>query len=121
MAESATHRRVKSKAAGAGGRTEVRISRGRRLDAVTSSKAVEVETSGRTSRLEQAARRLKASSRRTHVLVVPQRDMRTACKAMRSVGTCGTVRNLSGTRRSSVRVNSTSGKSAGDRKTSKRR
>ena len=57
MAEGTTHRRIKAKAAGKSGRTEVRISGNTRLDAFTRSKAVEVETSGQPERLEKAARR----------------------------------------------------------------
>lgn len=121
MAESTTHKQAKSKAAGKSGRTEVRISRNRRVDAVTRSKAVEVETSGRRERLEQAARRLKSSGRRSHILVVPQRDMKVARTAMRSAGTRGTVRNLSGTKVSRVGSAGRSKKSAGVSKTAKRR
>lgn len=102
MPESTTHKRAKSKATGKSGRTEVHISRNRRLDAATNTKAIEVETSGRSARLEQAARRLKASGKRAHILVVPQKHMQMARDAMRSADTVGTVRNLSGTKKSRV-------------------
>jgi hypothetical protein len=119
MAESTTHKRAKSKAAGKSGRTEVPISRGRRLDAVTGSKAIEIETSGQPARLERAAQRLKASRKTSHVLVVPQRDMRKAAVAMRSVRTSGTVRNLSGTHSNTVsfRVNARTAKKSNPRRT----
>ena len=102
MAEGTTHKRTKAKAAGKSGKTEVPISGNRRLDAVTGDTAVEVETSGQATRLEKAALRLKAIHRKSHILVVPQKDMKKAAMAMRSTGTKGTVRNLSGTRYSTV-------------------
>lgn len=102
MAEGTTHLRVKAKAAGKSGRTEIRISGNRRLDAVTRSKAVEVEISGQPKRLEMAARRLKASGKENLLLVVPQKDMNKARLAIKAVRTRGTVRNLSGTKYSSV-------------------
>ena len=80
MPESETHRRAKKEAA----------------------RAIEVETSGRDGRLRQAARRLQASGKRQHVLVVPQRDFPKARQAMRRAGVSGTVRNLTGTRSSHV-------------------
>lgn len=109
MAEKRTHREIKTKAAGTKGRTEVRISGGRRLDAATRSRAVEVETTGRADRLGKAARRLGASGKREHVLVVPQRDMPKARQAMRKASVGGTVRNVSGTKRSSVRASRSKG------------
>jgi len=104
MAEKRTHKETKTKAAGIKGKTEVRISRGRRLDAATRSRATEVETSGRPDRLTKAAQRLRASDKRQHVLAVPQRDVPKARQAMKKVGVSGTVRNISGTQRRSVTV-----------------
>lgn len=106
MAEGTTHRRVKARAAGKSGRTEVRISRKRRVDAVIGNKAVEVETSGQPKRLEMAAKRLKSSGKKQRLLVVPQTHMNKARAAFRSARTSGTVRNLSGTKRSTVKVSS---------------
>lgn len=103
MSESESHKRAKRRAAGPTGETEVPLSRGRRLDAATPRKATEVERSGKLERLEAAAQRLKDSRRGQKVLVVPQADMPKAVEAMRSVGTSGTVKNLSGTTRRSVR------------------
>jgi len=96
------HKDAAAKAAGSSGKTEVAIRGGRRLDAATGGRAIEVEISGSTVRLRQAAQRLKASDRKQHVLVVPQRDMPKAREAMRKAGTTGTVRNLSGTKKSQV-------------------
>lgn len=104
MGEKRTHKETKTKAAGIKGRTEVPISRGRRLDAATRRRAIEVETSGRSDRLSKAAQRLRASDKRQHVLVVPQRHMREARQAMKKAGVSGTVRNISGTRRRSVTI-----------------
>lgn len=104
MAEGTTHRRTKVKAAGKSGRTEVRISRNRRIDAVIGNKAVEVETSGTAARLEKAAKRLKDSGKKQRILVVPQTHMKKASAAFRSARTSGTVRNLSGTKYTRVGV-----------------
>jgi len=102
MAEKQTHKEAKAKAAGPSGKTEVPIKGGRRLDAATGGLAIEVETSGSPQRLRLAAQRLKASGRKQHVLVVPQRDMPKARETMKNVGVSGTVRNLSGTKKASV-------------------
>ena len=102
MSETPSHKRAKGAAAGRSGKTEVPISRGRRLDATTQKKATEVERSSSQSGLEKAARRLKASGKPQKVLQVPQKDMSKAAKAMQKVGTKGTVKNMSGSKRRSV-------------------
>jgi len=43
MSESVSHKRAKQKAAGKSGKTEVPISKNRKLDATTKVKATEVE------------------------------------------------------------------------------
>jgi len=102
MSETTSHKRAKGAAAGRQGKTEVPLSRGRRLDAATQKKATEVERSGSQSSLEKAARRLKSSGKPQKVLQVPQKDMPKAAKAMQKVGTKGTVKNMSGSNRRSV-------------------
>ena len=101
MAEKSTHKRVKSEIAGKSGRKEVPIKGGRRLDVMTKHKAVEIERGG-PSRLEKAAHRLKDSRKSQKVLVAPSKSMSKAREAMRKVGVSGTVRNISGTKRSYV-------------------
>lgn len=103
MAESQSHKRAKSKAAGKGGNTETRLSGNRRLDAQTKNKATEVERSGSKERLERAAQRLKDSRLPQRVLQVPQEDMDKAVAAMKARRVRGTVKNMSGTKRKSVR------------------
>ena len=103
MSVSNSHRRAQIKAAGPNGRIEAPISGNRRLDAQTKNRATEVERSGRASRLESAAKRLSASRSPQKVLQVPQHDMPKAAKAMRRQGVGGTVKNMSGTKRQSVR------------------
>ena len=58
MSETRAHRRAKTRAAGLGGRTEVPLPRGQRLDALTKGKgrATEVERSGSATGLRAAAR-----------------------------------------------------------------
>lgn len=102
MPESKSHKQAKSKAAGRTGRTEVAIRGKRRLDAATPMRATEIERSGRERQLVRAAQRLRDSNKPQKVLVVPQKHMAAAGKAMRRVGVAGTVKNLSGTRASYV-------------------
>ena len=103
MPESQAHKRAKSKAAGKSGKTEIRLKGDRRLDAQTKRKATEVERSGEKARLEDAAQRLKDSRKPQKVLQVPQKDMLKAVDAMKEKGVTGTVKNMGGTQRKSVR------------------
>lgn len=105
MAESRSHRRAKKKAAGRRGRTEVALGGNQRLDALSRSghRATEVERSGTDAGLTAAARRLKKSGARQKVLQVPNKDMDAAVAAMRKAGIGGTVKNMAGTKRRSVR------------------
>jgi len=86
MAESDSHKRAKSKAAGQAGKTEVPLRGNRKLDAVTSRKTIEIERSGDMDRLEKTAKRLKDSGRPQKVLQVPQKDTARAAKAMQNAG-----------------------------------
>jgi hypothetical protein len=102
MAETSSHKRAKSRAAGKTGQTEKPIKGGRRLDACTKKRATEVERSGSQAGLEKAARRLRSSRKPQKVLQVPNKDMDKAAVAMRKVGVGGTVKNMGGTKRRSV-------------------
>jgi hypothetical protein len=103
MTESASHQRAKNQAAGKNGQTEVPLSAGRRLDALTTTgRATEVERSHSAQGLEAAARRLRDAKASQHVLQVPQQDMDAATAAMRKVGVHGTVKNMAGTKRRPV-------------------
>ena len=101
MTEKSTHERAKAKIAGKTGRQEVPIKGGRRLDVATRHKAVEVERGG-PAQLEKAVQRLRDSRKSQKVLVVRSNMMSKARKAMQKVGMSGTVRNISGTKRSYV-------------------
>jgi len=103
MSETPSHKRAKDRAAGRSGRTEKPLPGGRRLDAATRGRATEVERSGSGKLLEAAAQRLRDSRRKQKVLQVPQKDMDSAASAMRRKGVRGTVKNMSGTKRRSVR------------------
>ena len=103
MAESQSHKRAKSKAAGKSGKMETLLKGNRRLDARTKIKATEIERSGSKVRLEKAAQRLRDSGKRQKVLQVPQKDMPKAVEAMKAKGVKGTVKNMVGTKRKSVR------------------
>ncbi|MBA7586897.1 hypothetical protein ES708_28904 [subsurface metagenome] len=102
MAESNSHKKLKRKAAGKSGETEKKLSNGTIIDAVTKKKATEIERSGTKKGLEKAAQRLKNSRKSQKVLQVPQKDMKKGKDAMKKVGTSGTVKNMSGTKRISV-------------------
>lgn len=102
MSESEAHKRAKRRAAGKSGRTECPVPSGR-LDACTPGRAYEVERSGNHDRLRHSAKKLQESGRRQRVLVVPNHHLSKAAKAMKAEGVSGTVRNISGTRRLSVR------------------
>lgn len=105
MAESESHCRAKSAAAGPNGQTEVPLPGGRRLDALSADgkKATEIERSGDPALLQKAARRLAASEAPQRVLKVPQPDMPAAAEAMRAAGVSGTLTNLSGTKKQRIR------------------
>jgi len=104
MPKSPSHKQAQGKAAGRGGKTEVKIKgTNKRLDAITKTgkTATEVERSGSTSGLEKAAQRLKSKRSKQKVLQVPQKDMSKAVQAMKKKGVSGTVKNMSGTKRRS--------------------
>ncbi len=98
MSESTSHKRAKYRAPG---KVEVPISGRRRLDSATKKTATEIERNRQN--LNKAVDRLKASGRKRRVLQVPQTLIPDAVKAMRQKGVSGTVKNLSGTKRISVR------------------
>lgn len=100
MPESKAHKRLKRREAGRSGRTEVPLRGGKsRLDVAMKRRAKEIERSGSLERLKEAAKRLKMSGKPQKVLIVPQKDMSKAARAMRDVGVNGTVKNLRGTKR----------------------
>ena len=105
MTETLSHHRAKRAAAGKGGRTEVPLPRGRKLDALskTGKRATEIERSRHTTRLKAAIRRLRDSRAKQKVLRVPQRNFAKAVQMMRSLGVSGAVSNISGTQRQAVR------------------
>ena len=79
------------------------LSGGRRLDAASARRATEVERSGSPQKLELAARRLKSSGKAQKILQVPQHDMAAAAEAMKRAGVTGSVKNMTGNKRRSVR------------------
>lgn len=97
MSETQSHKRAKSKAPG---KSEVPISKNRRLDSATDKTATEIERNRQN--IPKAVDRLKDSGRLRRVLQVPQKDMKEAAKVMRQRGVGGTVKNLSSTKRMSI-------------------
>ena len=98
MSESQSHKRLKTKAPG---KTEAPISRNRRLDSATQKTATEIERNPQN--IDKAVRRLRDSRRPRKVLQVPQPQLNNAVDSMQKIGVKGTVKNLSGTKRRSVR------------------
>ena len=99
MAETKSHKRAKGAAAG---KPEVKLKGGRIIDSMSPKRATEIERSGSKPNLEKAAQRLKASGKPQKVLQVPNNDMADARAAMRKVGISGTVKNMTGTKKSYV-------------------
>ena len=97
MSETKSHKRAKAKAPG---KTEVPISKGRRLDSATKKTATEIERNRQN--IPKAVNRLKDSGRSRKVLQVPQPLFKNAIEAMKKKGVSGTVKNLSGTKKRSV-------------------
>lgn len=97
MSETQSHKRAKSKAPG---KSEVPISKNRRLDSATGKTATEIERNRQN--IPKAVDRLKDSGRPRRILQVPQKHMKEVAKVMRQRGVSGTVKNLSSTKRMSV-------------------
>jgi hypothetical protein len=97
MSETQSHKRAKSKAPG---KSEVPISKNRRLDSATNKTATEIERNRQN--IPKAVDRLKDSGRPRKVLQVPQKDMKEAAKVMRQRDVGGTVKNLSSTKLMSI-------------------
>lgn len=98
MPESKSHKRAKSKAPG---KSEVRVRGGGRVDSATSKTATQIERN--RSNLSNSVAKLKASGRSRKVLQVPQSLMTAASAEMRRQNVSGTVKNMGGTKRCSVR------------------
>ena len=91
-----THRRHQKKAAGRRGQIEVHIDGF--LDARTPKKAIEIERTGKSERIERALQRL-AKVRKPHkILKVPNKDLSKACRIARRRRQKVTISNLSSSR-----------------------
>lgn len=99
MSETKSHKKAKAKSAG---KSEVSISRNKRIDSLSRKRATEIERSGNPKLLEKAAVRLKIARKPQKVLIVPNSDITKAVEAMKRVKVHGTVKNISGTKRRSV-------------------
>jgi hypothetical protein len=103
MSESKSHRDAKNRADGKLGRKEVSLKSGRRVDALTPRRATEVERGGTSASLVRGAARLKASHEAQNILQVPDKDFAKAAAATRKACVSGTVKNMSATKRRSVK------------------
>jgi hypothetical protein len=99
MVESQSHKRAKSKAAGRNGRTEVPISRGRRLDAKNGHRATEIERSGNPKGISKAISRLKTQKNCKKELLVPHKDLDKAKRVAKRTGVNVLIQNLSRSKR----------------------
>ena len=100
MPESSSHKRAKQKAPG---KTEVPVRGGGRLDSSSPTTATQIERN--KPNLPRSVSVLKASRKPRKVLQVPQNLMPDAAKEMRRQKVSGTVKNMGGTKRRSVRKN----------------
>jgi len=97
MGISKRHKDLQSKAAGARGKTEVKIYGGRRLDAKNPivNTVTEVEKSGK---IKEALRRLRTQDGLKKVLLVPQKEMDNAKLIAEKLKVICKIQNLSKTK-----------------------
>ena len=94
--KTGTHRKHQKKAAGTQGQIEVPVNGF--LDASTRKKAIEIERTGKSERIEKALQRL-AKTRKPHkILKVPNGDLPKACSIARKRKRKVTISNISGTK-----------------------
>jgi len=99
MGESPRHKSLKAQAAGPGGKTEVPLPGGKKLDALSKRNiATEVERGGTTGAIRKAIDRLEAHNG-PKVLKVPQTDMPLAEKVAKEKRTHLTISNMSETKK----------------------
>lgn len=91
-----THRRHQKKAAGHRGQIEVHINGF--LDVRTPKKAIEIERTGKSERIEKALQRLAKVRKPHRILKVPNNDLSKACRIARKRRQKVTISNLSSTR-----------------------
>ncbi len=102
MGESQRHKSLKTQAAGPGGKTEVSLPRGKRLDALSKRNvATEIERGGTTKAINKAIDRLEEHNG-PKVLKVPQTDIPLAEKVAKEKRTHLTISNLSETKKTKV-------------------
>lgn len=90
------HRKHQRKAAGRRGQTEVFINGF--LDVRTRRKAIEIERTGKSERIEKALQRLAKVKKPHKILKVPNKDVSKACRIARKRRQKVTISNLSSTR-----------------------
>ena len=90
------HRKHQKRAAGRHGQIEATIDG--LLDVRTRKKAIEIERTGKSERIEMALKRLAKAKEPHKILTVPNGDLAKACRIARRRKQKVTVRNLSGTR-----------------------
>ena len=96
MAKKRIHRKYQRKAAGRQGQIEVYINGF--LDVKTPKKAIEIERTGKSERIEKALQRLAKVKRPHKILKVPNKDLSKACRIARMKKRKVTISNLSSTR-----------------------
>lgn len=102
MSETKSHQKAKNQAAGKGGKTEVPLTHGRRLDALTrdGKKATEVERSGISKGIKKAIKRLDDSGAPNKELRVPSKDIPKAKSITAKESPKVSVRNMQGSKKS---------------------
>ena len=99
MSESQSHKRAKT-AGLKNAKTEVKLGSKKRLDAINSVKAREVERSGNPKQIKKAINRLTAVKNKKKELLVPNKDLDKAKEiAEKTTKSRITIQNLSRTKR----------------------
>jgi hypothetical protein len=96
MAKKRIHRKHQRKAAGRRGQIEVHINGF--LDVKTPKKAIEIERTGKSERIEKALHRLAKVEKPHKILKVPNKDLPKACRIARMKKQKVTISNLSSTK-----------------------
>ena len=87
----------------AAGKSEQKLRSGKVIDSMSPKRATEIERSGSASGISKAIDRLKESKKSQQTLKVPQKDLSKAAKVAQKKNFRGSIANISGTKRRSVK------------------
>lgn len=102
LPESKFHKGLKRKAAGRGGQVEKKVPGGR-VDVKKPREVIEIDRAGTTESISKALRKLKTQTNLKKTLKVKQQHLDKAVRLAKKKNMTVTIKNLSETRRRSVR------------------